>query len=317
MRISEIARRAGVTTKTVRYYESLGLVTPGRLANGYRDYSQYDVQLVREVRELNRLGIPAERTRPFLECLAAGHNHADDCPASLVGYRDAIDDLTERISALAERRALLIKRLHEAAYRNSQTQPIVEETGMRDPNHLPSDLPVPRDDGATDHLRGRVMPSIELPSTAGAMVPLHAMGPGRSVLYIYPLTGRPDVDLPEGWDAIPGARGCTPEACGFRDHHRELTAAGAARVLGMSSQDTAYQQELVDRLRLPFSMLSDTEFHLGGKLNLPTFEINGTRLYKRLTLIIHGESIEHVFYPIFPPHEHAQQVLTWLLDHPG
>jgi peroxiredoxin/DNA-binding transcriptional MerR regulator len=317
MRISEIARRVGVTTKTVRYYESLGLVTPARLPNGYRDYSEHDARLIREVRELNRLSIRAEQTRPFLECLATGQDHADDCPSSLAGYRHAIDDLTARIHALTEHRAVLIKRLHEASYRNSRAEPTAEETGMTTLNQLPADLPIPQDDGAADHLPGLEMPHTELRSTAGETIALEAMSEGRSVLYIYPLTGRPDTDLPDGWDAIPGARGCTPEACDFRDHHQDLTAAGGARVFGLSSQDTTYQQELVDRLRLPFSMLSDTDFRLANALSLPTFEAGGTRLYKRLTLIVRDEKIEHVFYPVFPPNEHAQQVLTWLLNNPA
>lgn len=188
---------------------------------------------------------------------------------------------------------------------------------MNNPNHLPAGLPIPEDDGAADHLPGLAMPRIELPTTTGDTVDLHAMGAGRTVLYVYPLTGRPDTDLPDGWDAIPGARGCTPEACDFRDHYQDLAAAGASRVLGLSSQDTAYQRELIERLRLPFAMISDTGFRLAGTLNLPTFEAGGARLYKRLTLIVHDEKIEHVFYPIFPPDQHARQVLGWLLDNPA
>ncbi|MFI6601757.1 hypothetical protein ACIBHX_36385 [Nonomuraea sp. NPDC050536] len=121
---------------------------------------------------------------------------------------------------------------------------------------LPADLPVPEDDGAADHLPGTRLPHLGFPATAGLSVSFDALGPGRTVLYIYPLTGRPGVDMPEGWDAIPGARGCTPEACGFRDHHQDLLAAGASAVYGLSSQDTDYQQEVVDRLHLPFQMLS-------------------------------------------------------------
>lgn len=118
--------------------------------------------------------------------------------------------------------------------------------------------------------------------------------------------------MPEGWAAIPGARGCTPEACGFRDHHDDLLAAGAARVFGLSGQDTAYQHEVVQRLRLPFQMLADPGLSLAGVLGLPTFPAGGMTLYKRLTLIISGDGIEHVFYPVFPPGEHAQEVLSWL-----
>jgi len=188
---------------------------------------------------------------------------------------------------------------------------------MSDLTQLPAGLPVPPDDGAADHLRGLAMPRIELPSTADHPVQLQAMGEGRSVLYVYPLTGRPGADLPAGWDAIPGARGCTPEACGFRDHYQDLLAAGADRVFGLSSQTTAYQQELAGRLRLPFPMLSDAGFRLARALGLPTFEAGGTRLYKRLTLITRDDAIEHVFYPVFPPDEHARQVLAWLLSNPA
>jgi peroxiredoxin/DNA-binding transcriptional MerR regulator len=311
MRISEVARCAGVTTKTVRYYEALGLIAPARLTNGYRDYSEDDARMVREARALNRLGIPVERTRPFLECLAGGRDHADDCPSSLAGYRDAIADLTQRIEALTARRAVLVRHLHDAAYRNSRAdRPGNGGATVSDLHQLPPDLPVPEDDGAADHLTGRMLPNLDLPSTAGDTIALHALGEGRSVVYCYPLTGRPDTDLPEGWDNIPGARGC-------RDHHDDLAAAGAARVFGLSSQDTGYQQEVVDRLRLPFAMLSDTGFRLADTLGLPTFEAGQATLYKRITLVIRDGAIEHVFYPVFPPNEHARQVLRWLRGNPA
>jgi len=158
------------------------------------------------------------------------------------------------------------------------------------------------------------MPHVELPSTGGAEVALDELGPGRAVLYIYPMTGQPGVDLPDGWNAIPGARGCTPEACGFRDHYAELRAAAGA-VYGLSSQSTAYQAELAGRLELPFEILSDSELQLAGALDLPTFTAGGQRLYKRLTLVIADGRIDHVFYPIFPPDEHAAQVLGWLAAH--
>ncbi|MEU9090078.1 MerR family transcriptional regulator [Streptomyces sp. NPDC048428] len=318
MRISEVARRAGVTTKTVRYYETLGLIAPARLANGYRDYSEHDARLVREARELNRLGIPVERTRPFLECLTNGRDHADDCPSSLAGYRDAIDDLTLRIEELTVRRAVLARHLHEAAHRNSRAADGsgAERNTVNHLTDLPPDLPVPEDDGAAAHLPGRAVPDIELPDTAGGTVSLHALGEGRSIVYCYPLTGRPDTDLPEGWNNIPGARGCTSEACDFRDHHDDLEAAGATHVFGLSSQSTAYQKEVVDRLRLPFPMVSDTGFRLSAVLGLPTFDFGGTPLYKRITLVIRDGRIEHVFYPVFPPNTHARQVLGWLRDNP-
>lgn len=318
MRISEVARRAGVTTKTVRYYESLGLIDPARLANGYRDYSEHDARLVCEARELNRLGIPVERTRPFLECLTNGRDHVDDCPSSLAGYRDAIDDLTRRIEELTARRSVLARHLHEAAHRNSHAAQGsgAEGNAVSHLTDLPPDLPVPEDDGAAAHLPGRAVPDLELPDTEGGTVSLHALGEGRSIVYCYPLTGRPDTDLPEGWNTIPGARGCTSEACDFRDHHDDLVAAGATRVFGLSSQDTGYQQEVVARLRLPFPMLSDTGFRLSAVLGLPTFEAGGVPLYKRITLVVRDGRIEQVFYPVFPPNTHAQQVLGWLRSNP-
>lgn len=186
---------------------------------------------------------------------------------------------------------------------------------MDDPLALPEDLPVPEDDGAADHLPATSMPALVLEATSGESVALDELGPGRTVLYLYPMTGRPDVRLPEGWNEIPGARGCTPEACGFRDHHRDLLAAGAARVYGMSSQSRAYQSEAVERLHLPFAMLSDLDLALADAIGLPTFEVDGTRLYKRLTLIVRDDTVEHVFYPVFPPDEHAERVLEWLGGH--
>jgi peroxiredoxin/DNA-binding transcriptional MerR regulator len=317
MRIGELARRAGVTTKAVRYYESLGLLTPGRLPNGYRDYDEHDVRLAREIRALSNLGIPVERTRPFLDCLTAGHRHADDCPAALAGYRDAIDELTRRIEGLTARRTVLIAHLREAAHRDSRVAPGDEgEDQMTEFLSLPTDLPVPEDDGAAVHLPGTQVPHLHLQATDGATIRLDALGAGRTVIYIYPLTGRPGVDLPEGWDSIPGARGCTPEACGFRDHHQDLLAAGAVEVFGLSSQATDYQREVVERLHLPFRMLSDPTRSLARALRLPTFEAGGRTLYKRLTFIVRDGVIEHAFYPIFPPNEHAEQVLTWLRDNP-
>jgi peroxiredoxin len=131
------------------------------------------------------------------------------------------------------------------------------------------------------------------------------------------MTGRPGSALPQSWDDIPGARGCTPEACGFRDHYADLAAAGAARVFGLSSQDTGYQREAVERLRLPFPMLSDTGFRLAASLRLPTFEAGGTHFYQRITFIVSGGRIEHVFYPVFPPNTHAREVLDWLRAHPA
>lgn len=178
---------------------------------------------------------------------------------------------------------------------------------------LPRGLPVPRDDGACAHLAGRRMPAVSLRSTAGGRVDLTTLS-GRSVLFCYPRTGRPDQESPQGWDTIPGARGCTPQACGFRDHYDELLALGVSAVFGVSTQDTAYQREVVERLQLPFALLSDREFALAHALGLPTFEVEGMRLLKRVTMIVHEGVIEHVFYPVFPPDANAPDVVHWLVE---
>jgi peroxiredoxin len=185
---------------------------------------------------------------------------------------------------------------------------------MTDFNTLPVDLPVPVDDGACDHLKGMKLPAIGLPSTVGRMVELAAL-PGRTVVYCYPMTGAPGVALPEDWDMIPGARGCTPQACAFRDHYQELAALGTA-AFGLSTQTTDYQREMAERLHLPFGVLSDAEFRFVDALSLPTFEAGGMRLVKRLTLILRDGRIEHAFYPVFPPNESADQVVRWLKSYP-
>jgi peroxiredoxin len=178
------------------------------------------------------------------------------------------------------------------------------------PQTLPPDLPVPVDDGACDHLPGLQLPSIPLPSTAGRMVDLARL-PGRTVVYCYPRTGEPGKPVPPAWDAIPGARGCTPQACAFRDHYQELQALGA-RVFGLSTQDTAYQQEAVARLHLPFELLSDANLAFARALRLPTFEFDSMTLIKRLTLIVRDGGIEKVFYPVFPPDKNPEEVIAWL-----
>lgn len=184
-----------------------------------------------------------------------------------------------------------------------------------DPNQLPADLVAPPDDGAAAHLVGTVVPAVSLQSSDGARVDLSRLT-GRTVVYAYPRTGRPDeAPLVSDWDAIPGARGCTPQACDFRDHHADLAAAGA-RVLGLSTQDTAYQREAVDRLHLPFALLSDDGLALSRALRLPTLEVAGQVLLRRLTMVVTDAVIEHVWYPVFPPHTHAEDVLTWLRSNP-
>jgi peroxiredoxin len=175
---------------------------------------------------------------------------------------------------------------------------------------LPPDLPVPVDDGACDHLTGMSWPSISLWSTAGRMVNLACLT-GRSVVYCYPRTGRPDQNPPSGWNDIPGARGCTPQSCAFRDHYQTLQQLGA-RVFGLSTQDTDYQREAVERLHLPFELLSDSELALARALRLPTFEVEAMTLAKRLTLMIHDGRVEKVFYPVFPSDRNASKVAAWL-----
>jgi peroxiredoxin len=180
-----------------------------------------------------------------------------------------------------------------------------------DPMALPADLPVPRDDGAADHLRGAALPAVPLPATDGLTVDLSALL-GRTIVYAYPRTGEPGRPaLVDDWDSIPGARGCTPESCGFRDHHAELAALGA-RVFGLSTQDTDYQQRAVDNLSLPFPLLSDAGLALVQAASLPTFDAAGQTLLKRLTLVIDDGVVTHLWYPVFPPDRHAEDVLAWL-----
>ena len=176
---------------------------------------------------------------------------------------------------------------------------------------LPKDLPVPQDDGACNHLTGINLPSIALRSTRGREVDLSALG-GTTVIYIYPRTGRPDREMLPGWNEIPGARGCTPQSCAFRAHYEELKRAGAAHVFGLSTQDSDYQHEAAERLHLPFELLSDEKLAFARALKLPTFEVAGMTLIKRLTFIARDGVIEKVFYPVFPPDQNAEQVLSWL-----
>jgi peroxiredoxin len=175
---------------------------------------------------------------------------------------------------------------------------------------LPADLPAPEGDGAADHLLNAAIPPIPLQTTTGNTIRLDQLE-GRTVLFCYPRTGRPDEELPPGWNAIPGARGCTPEACGFRDAHAQFRELGV-RVLALSTQSADYQREMAERLHLPFPVLSDEDLELTHALRLPTFETSGWTLLKRLTLVVDDGRIEHVFYPVFPPDAHAAEVLSWV-----
>jgi peroxiredoxin len=178
-----------------------------------------------------------------------------------------------------------------------------------------SKLPAPEDDGGARHLPGVRLPDLALPATDGTSVNLGKL-PGRTVVFAYPMTGRPGVALPGGWDLIPGARGCTPHACAFRDLHAELKAAGADHVFGLSTQSPDYQKEAAERLHLPFPLLSDARQELAGALTLPVMEVEGHVLLKRLALVADDGVIVKVFYPVFPPDRNAGDVLAWLQASP-
>jgi len=188
---------------------------------------------------------------------------------------------------------------------------MAEAPGQHNPNVLPSGIPVPQDDGAARHLPGMTLPDMALPATDGKMVNLSRLK-GRTVVYVYPRTGVPGVDAPAGWDDIPGARGCTPQSCGFRDHFGELKKLGVAQLFGLSTQDTSYQQEAAARLHLPFAILSDEKLAFTRALKLPTFTTSGMTLLKRMALVIDDGKITHAFYPVFPPDKNAEDVIAWL-----
>jgi peroxiredoxin len=183
-----------------------------------------------------------------------------------------------------------------------------------DPYVLPDGLPVPEDDGAAHHLPGLELPDLTLPSSRGP-VNLAKLARGRLVLYVYPRTGKPGQPMLPGWDDIPGARGCTPQSCGFRDHAAEL-AAFEARVAGLSAQSLDDQVEFAERNRMPFPVVADERLELARALGLPTFEVEGLTLYKRLALVAEDGRIVKVFYPVFPPDRNAEEVLTWLRGRP-
>jgi peroxiredoxin len=182
---------------------------------------------------------------------------------------------------------------------------------QHNPMILPDNLPAPQDDGAARHLTGMKLPGLALAATDGPRVDLSGLK-GRTVVYVYPRTGRPGQPLPEGWDGIPGARGCTPQSCGFRDHFAELKRLGVAHLFGLSTQTTDYQREVVARLHLPFAILSDADLLLTRALRLPTFEVAGMTLIRRMAWVIDDGVITKVFYPVFPPDKSAEEVVAWI-----
>lgn len=190
---------------------------------------------------------------------------------------------------------------------------MTEAPGAHNPQVLPPDIPIPQDDGAAVHLPGMKLPTLALLATDGTKVDLSKLT-GRTVIYVYPRTGVPGVDPPQGWDQIPGARGCTPQSCSFRDHFGELKRLGVAQLFGLSTQDTEYQQEAAKRLHLPFPILSDEKLALTKALRLPTFSVAGMTLLKRMALIIDDSRITKAFYPVFPPNKNAEEVIGWLQE---
>ena len=172
-------------------------------------------------------------------------------------------------------------------------------------------LPQPKDDGAANHIHETTLPSVSLSSSSGGKIDLSQLT-GRTVVYIYPMTGTPGVSLPTGWDAIPGARGCTPQSCAFRDHFEELRNLGVDHLYGLSAQPTSVQKEVAERLHLPFSLLSDIDLQFASALKLPTFFVGGIQLLKRMTLVIDQGRVNKLFYPVFPPDRSATDVIDWL-----
>jgi len=186
-----------------------------------------------------------------------------------------------------------------------------EAPGTHNPSFLPADIPAPQDDGRARHLAGTKLPDVALTGTDGKSVNLSRLK-GRTVLYIYPRTGVPGVDPPPNWDQIPGARGCTPQSCGFRDHFADLNALGVDNVFGLSTQDTGYQREAAERLHLPFPILSDADLNFSLALHLPMFLAAGMTLLARMALVVEDGAIAKVFYPVFPPDKNAEEVIAWL-----
>ncbi|MDJ0362525.1 MerR family transcriptional regulator [Rhodococcus sp. H29-C3] len=247
MKAGKAAAVAGVSVKALRYYERMDLVRPFRASNGYRVYTDADVQAVVEVRRLMELGLSAREAEPFVACLRAGHDAADECADSIAAYQQKINQMDVMIARMTHAREELTQRMLGAARRGFDLKPtdnnIVEEPMTApQPGPLPDGLVAPEDDGAAEHLPGSTVPSVSLVATDGTRVSLSAVATGRWVLFVYPLTGEPGVDVPQGWDDIPGARGCSQEACSFRDELAALHETGVAHVIALSSDASAYQR---------------------------------------------------------------------------
>nr|WP_221377704.1 MerR family transcriptional regulator [Actinoplanes polyasparticus] len=285
MRVGELARRTGTTVRALRYYEAAGLVVPRRLSNGYREYEPVAERQVAQIRELMALGLTVEQTRPFVESIGNGD---DVCAAAVATFRSTVSGLQRRIGELMAQRDALDARI-DAAARQVVTGP-----------------------PTAGSLLGTSLPPLRFHATDGRPVDLGALGPGRTVVFVYPLTGRPGVDLPRGLLEVAGARGCTDQAIWLRDHHAEILAAGAARVYGLSAQSTGYQRELVHRLRLPYPLIPDPRLTLAEAAGLPTLTAGDMTLYDRLTLVVADDVVEHVFHPIPDPASHALEVMRWL-----
>ncbi|MFI1989123.1 MerR family transcriptional regulator [Actinoplanes sp. NPDC020271] len=290
MRVGELARRTGTTIRALRYYESVGLVVPRRLSNGYREYEPIAERQVAQIRELMTLGLAVEETRPFVESIADGDE--DVCAAALATFRSTVTGLQQRIGELTAQRDALDARIDDAARRVVTAAPLTE--------------------GDPSRLVGSTLPPLRFYGSDGRPVDLGDLGPGRTVIFVYPLTGRPGVDLPRGLLEVHGARGSTDQAIWLRDHHAELLAAGASRVYGLSAQSTGYQRELAHRLRLPYPLIPDPKLTLAAAAGLPTRTSGDLALYDRLTLIIADDVVEHVFHPIPDPASHALDVMSWL-----
>ena len=281
---------------------------------------------------LRKIGLPMEswdaimtgeevqKKKPAPDIFLSAASKLSANPSECVVVEDAVNGV--RAAKAAGMRCIAVaqtfpsQQLHEAdLVRENISQVLLSDLApnVHNPLELPEDLPMPTNDGACDHLKGLSLPSVKLRSTSGRVVDLASLQ-GRVVVYCYPRTGRPGIDPPQGWNDIPGARGCTPQSCAFRDHHQEIKKLGA-QLFGLSTQDTVDQREAIERLHLPFELLSDSELEFANSLRLPTFKVADLRLIKRLTLIIRDGRIEKIFYPVFPPDQNANEVISWLAGH--